>query len=1015
MSDASTSSTWARRIGPAAAYQFAFVAAVALLKSASNALVLSRFQASALPYLYLVAAGLTATLSMVSALKPRGKRSEPIVMAAIGAALALSLAMAIKLQFTSAALLLYLFAESFATYVAIGFWATLSDAFDAREMRRAFPWVSGIGMLGAVAGGLLAQELAERVGTLALLLGGGVFLIAASCVFRFHRVDEGLRDAIRPAQHGDRAEAWSYAGRSAYVQVFALLVLVFAVQTAFVDFVFRQRAAANLSEDKLAALFGNQQLWIGLFCVVFQLLIAEQLLKRIGILRYLAIVPTLIAPLAGVALFNQELWPVYLLKLVEAAASLSILPVGVQLLYAPMPDNVRDVIRSGIDGLLRKGGVAFGGLLLIGVGSFLVGPTVTVAVIGLCAFAGFLLLRLQPLYVATLSERMNVAPESSVQTDGEHALLVAALGSDSPERVLHAVELIRNGHGDLRPHVERLLAHSSERVVERGLQLAVELGAKETVPRLEAMVKTSPRRPRDEAVWALAALAPDTAGRVLPPFMEAQDIGLRCAAIGALIGTQGGFTAQAALQQLAARGELAPLAERREVARLLGRLRDERWASFLAHYLRDGDPSVRRIAIQAAGEGGYVSLAPRLLSFLNWREERRNAREAIARFGDAVTDMVAEAMNDRTRPAALRYELPRVLRQIGTQKAFDALLFSNTADDGFLHYRIGVSLARLHEAKPELTVDKARVHEAMERRRAVYKALVLPYRDVRAALGDQALLTRALGDRLDQAFELCFWLLGLFYGARPLRRAHEHFVGSDARRRAYALELLDNIISAEDRERIRDQMEGHHRELPVGEAERLDQHLGMLCHSDDLVIRAAARHTARRCGSWTLPPMEDDMSEEIVKKLFALEGVEIFAQSDVDDLTAVATLAREVKFQKGERIWNEGDPGDALYVIVEGAVNAMKDGEVVLHIRTKEAFGDTSLLDGSPRPTDMVAIEDTKTLMIDRRDFLDLISDRPELLKGVFRAVSQQLKKVVDLAARRSTGEIPRVVAPSVK
>lgn len=1012
MSALDTSQSWARRIGPAAAYQFAFVAAVALLKSASNALVLSRFQASALPYLYLVAAGLTATLSMVSALKPRGKRSEPIVMAAMGATLALSLAVALKLQFTSAALLLYLFAESFATYVAIGFWATMGDAFDSREMRRAFPWVSGVGMLGAVAGGLLAQELAERVGTLALLLGGGIFLLVASFVFRFHRVDESLKAAIRPAQHGDRAEAWSYAGRSAYVQIFALLVLVFAVQTAFVDFVFRQRAASNLSEDKLAALFGNQQLWIGLFCVVFQLLVAEQLLKRIGILRYLAIVPLLIAPLAGVALFNQALWPVYLLKLVEAAAALSILPVGVQLLYAPMPDNVRDSVRSGIDGLLRKGGVAFGGLLLIGVGSFLVGPTVTVAVIGLSALAGFLLLRLQPLYVAILHERMNVAPEPGVQTDGEHALLVAALGAEAPDRVLHAVELMRQANGDLRPHVHKLLSHGHERVLERGVQLAVELGAVETASSLETMVKTAPRRPRDEAVWALAALAPEKAGQLLPQLMESTDIGLRCAAIGALIGTQGGFAAQAALQQLAARGELAPLVERREVARLLGRLRDERWAPFLAHYLRDGDPSVRRIAIQAAGEGGYVSLAPRLLSFLNWREERRNAREAIARFGDAVTQMVADAMNDRTRPAQLRHELPRVLRQIGTQSAFDALLFSNVDDDGFLHYRIGVALARLHEATPELTVDAERVRQAMERRRKVYASLLLPFRDVRAALGDQALLTRAIGDRLDQAFELSFWLLGLLYGARSLRRVHEHFLGTDARRRAYALELLDNIVPAEDRERLREQMDAHHRELPIGAPERLSEHLGMLCHSDDLMMRVTARHTARRRGAWTLPPMEDDMSEEIVKKLFALEGVVIFAQSDVDDLTAVATLAREVKFKKGERIWNEGDPGDALYVIVQGAVNAVKDGEVVLNIRTKEAFGDTSLLDGSPRPTDLVAVEDTTTLMIDRRDFLDLISDRPELLKGVFRAVSQQLKKVVDLAARRNTGEVPKLVVP---
>ncbi|MFL5320122.1 MAG: PBS lyase, partial [Myxococcaceae bacterium] len=553
-----------RRLWPAASYQFAFVAAVALLKSASNALVLARYQASALPYLYLVAAGLTATFSMVQAFRPRGRRRDPILLAILGVVLSGGIAAALHFQLSSAALFLYLFAESFATYVAIGFWASLGDAFDPREARKAFPWVSGIGMGGGIVGGLLAQMLAVRAGANALLVAAAGFLGIAAIVYRFHRVPEGLE---RPASSGkvDRSEAFVFAARSSYVQLFALLVLTFSIQTAFVDFVFRQRSAATMNEDALAALFGSQQLWIGLFCVVFQLFLAERLLKQLGILRYLALVPSLMAPLAGLALVNDGLWPVYLLKLLEAAASLSIVPVGVQLLYAPMPDRVRDSLRSTIDGLLRKGGVAFGGLLLIGVGSFLVGPTVTVTVIALCGLAGFLLLRLQPHYVAILSERVNASEDAEISSDGDQGLLVAALSAEAPDRVLHALTLLEQSQVNLRPHLPKLLAHGNERVLERGVHLSVALHASEAVPQLEAMVRSAPRRPRDEAVWALAALAPDQAGRVLPPLMESPDVGLRCAAIGALIGTQGGFAAQAALQGLAARGELAPLSERREV------------------------------------------------------------------------------------------------------------------------------------------------------------------------------------------------------------------------------------------------------------------------------------------------------------------------------------------------------------------------------------------------------------------------------------------------------------------
>jgi hypothetical protein len=296
-------------------------------------------------------------------------------------------------------------------------------------------------------------------------------------------------------------------------------------------------------------------------------------------------------------------------------------------------------------------------------------------------------------------------------------------------------------------------------------------------------------------------------------------------------------------------------------------------------------------------------------------------------------------------------------------------------------------------------------------------ALIEPYRDARAALGDDALLTRVLADRLDQSMELSFWLLALRHDARGLRRAHALLIGADARRRAWALELVDNVLTQEERELVSHHVDSHHRSLPFGAAARLAEHLPALCTSEDFILKACARTVARRLGLWTPQYREDDMNETIVKRLFALEGVEIFARSDVDDLAAVAAVAKEQTFAKGARVYSEGDPGDALYVIIEGAMEARRDGETVLTMKAKESFGETSLFDGAPRINDVVATENSRTLVIDRRDFLDLLADRPELLAGMFRVLSRQLKSmVVEVAARRSTtGEMVAVGAPPVR
>ena len=158
---------------------------------------------------------------------------------------------------------------------------------------------------------------------------------------------------------------------------------------------------------------------------------------------------------------------------------------------------------------------------------------------------------------------------------------------------------------------------------------------------------------------------------------------------------------------------------------------------------------------------------------------------------------------------------------------------------------------------------------------------------------------------------------------------------------------------------------------------------------------------------WSMRQLKGDPDGD--RKLVRILGLE---DTHFTRLFARAALAKEQSFRKGERIYELGDPGDALYVILEGAVRGEdRKGEEVLSLGAKEAFGEVSLLDGSPRPTSVTALEDSRLLVIDRRDFLDLISDRPELLKGVFRAAMRQYAYILQ-EPRRNTGEVPKATPP---
>src|SRR5579864_7153469 len=106
-----------------------------------------------------------------------------------------------------------------------------------------------------------------------------------------------------------------------------------------------------------------------------------------------------------------------------------------------------------------------------------------------------------------------------------------------------------------------------------------------------------------------------------------------------------------------------------------------------------------------------------------------------------------------------------------------------------------------------------------------------------------------------------------------------------------------------------------------------------------------------------------------------LAEVSLFAGVSEADRAALATLVQHRKQRMGHVIFMAGDPGDRLYIIKSGRVKicvTSQDGrEVTLaHLGPGEFFGELALLDGLPRSSDAVALENCEFLLLRREDFL---------------------------------------------
>ncbi len=129
-----------------------------------------------------------------------------------------------------------------------------------------------------------------------------------------------------------------------------------------------------------------------------------------------------------------------------------------------------------------------------------------------------------------------------------------------------------------------------------------------------------------------------------------------------------------------------------------------------------------------------------------------------------------------------------------------------------------------------------------------------------------------------------------------------------------------------------------------------------------------------------------------IEKVMILNTVEIFAQTPDEILIDIAALLKELTVPADTTIFEQGEQGESMYIIVEGEVEA-RDGErVFTRMGERQVFGEMALLDGEPRTATIRTTQATRLLRLDQEPFYELMDDRIEIARGVIRVLLQRLR-----------------------
>lgn len=137
--------------------------------------------------------------------------------------------------------------------------------------------------------------------------------------------------------------------------------------------------------------------------------------------------------------------------------------------------------------------------------------------------------------------------------------------------------------------------------------------------------------------------------------------------------------------------------------------------------------------------------------------------------------------------------------------------------------------------------------------------------------------------------------------------------------------------------------------------------------------------------------------DTLFERIILLKAVPFFELLRTDQLRHLAAALEPIAWPGGEVIFERGEAGDAMYILVGGRVGISLSAtppydQLINELGAGEFFGEMAILDDQPRSASAVAIEGTEAYSLSKEKTRGLLLAYPELGTGMLRALSRRLR-----------------------
>lgn len=130
------------------------------------------------------------------------------------------------------------------------------------------------------------------------------------------------------------------------------------------------------------------------------------------------------------------------------------------------------------------------------------------------------------------------------------------------------------------------------------------------------------------------------------------------------------------------------------------------------------------------------------------------------------------------------------------------------------------------------------------------------------------------------------------------------------------------------------------------------------------------------------------------ERLLFIRRVSIFQELRDEFLVKLASAMDELSFPGNHTIFEQGEEGRSLYIVVSGRVRVHVGDRDLVKLDQGAFFGEMSLFDAEPRSASVTTLETCDCLTLNQLQLIDAIEETPEIAVNITRSLSSRIREL---------------------